>query len=121
MWFFSASEVNADPLPRQRLTNTLKPIPRSGAGILASSSARWSAFCIGGVLTAIGACCWVNYQVDLYGVFGRNDSRARVVYSNERSGKYLLSLRYLPEHFDALLVGSSITDNWDTTRIDSVR
>jgi hypothetical protein len=84
-------------------------------------AARWSALCIGGVITAVGACCWANYRVDLYGLFGPDDGRARLVYSNERSGKYLLSLRYVPEHFDGLLIGSSISDNWDTSRIDSLR
>jgi len=61
---------------------------------------------------------FLNYAIDLYGLFGKD---ARVGYSNERLGKYLLSLRYVPEHFDALLVGSSITDDWDTAKIDSVR
>lgn len=79
-----------------------------------SPEARWSAFCIVGALAAAAALCWLNYRVDLYGLFGKDHDRSGMVYSNERSGKYLLSLRYVPEHCDSLLVGSSVTDNWDT-------
>jgi hypothetical protein len=96
-----------------------RPIPARRAR--PSPEARWSALCIGGVLATVGACCGVNYWVDLYRVFGRDDGRARFVLSNERSGKYLLSLRYVPERFNGLLIGSSITDNWDTSRITSIR
>jgi alginate O-acetyltransferase complex protein AlgI len=72
-------------------------------------------------LTAVGALCWVNYRVDLYGLFGQDPDRGIVVYSNERSGKYLLSLRYVPERFDGLLVGTSMTDNWDTAQAAPIR
>jgi len=74
--------------------------------------------CLGIVFTMAGASAWINYAVDLYGLFGKD---ARVVYSDERTGKYLLSLRYVPESFDGLLVGSSLTDNWNTAKLDSVR
>jgi hypothetical protein len=86
-----------------------------------SSAARWSALSIGAAFAAIAAGAWVNYRVDLYGVFGPNDGAARVVYTNERTSKYLLSMRYVPERFDALLVGTSITNNWDTAKIGALR
>jgi len=79
---------------------------------------RWTALCLGSVAAVVCVFLAVNYAVDLYGLFGKD---ARIVYTDDRLGKYLLSLRYVPERFDALLVGSSITDNWDTAKIDSVR
>jgi hypothetical protein len=54
----------------------------------------------------------VNVHLDPMGLF---HSKAHLLlYTNERWSKYLLTLRYVPEHFDAVLVGSSLTDNWDT-------
>jgi len=83
-----------------------------------SPEARWTLCCIGGVMAISAVFSWVNWKVDLYGLFGKG---SRIVYSDERQGKYLLSRRYVPGNFDALLVGTSITDNWDTSKIDSLR
>ena len=93
------------------LCRILNSVPRH-AGTRSASAPTIAA-------VAVGA--WVNYRIDLYGVFGRNDGAARVAYTNERANKYLLSMRYVPERFDALLVGTSVTDNWDTAKIGAFR
>ncbi len=86
-----------------------------------SSAARWSALTIGATLAAVALLVWVNYRIDLYGLFGRNDGATRVVFTNDRAGKYLLAIRYVPERFDGLLVGTSVTGNWDTAKIGAFR
>lgn len=51
----------------------------------------------------------VNVYVDIYGLWlGRKD---RKVYVNERTSKYLLSFRYIPENFDGIIVGPSLSAN----------
>ena len=59
----------------------------------------------------------LNISVDFYGLFNSADKRDRVAYVNERTSKYLFGLRYIPENFNGLLLGSSITSNWDTSVI----
>ncbi len=86
-----------------------------------SREARWASCCILAAIALGGICCFINYRIDLYGLFGATSDHDRLIYQNEKPDKYLLSLRYIPEHFDALLVGSSVTDNWDTSRIKSVQ
>ncbi len=76
------------------------------------TAAFWSCLVIITVAVAGGAFVAINYWADPMGLF--HSKSGLLVYTNERWSKYLLSLRYVPEHFDAVLVGSSLTDNWDT-------
>jgi hypothetical protein len=39
------------------------------------------------------------------------------IYTAEKASKYLLSFRYIPENFDALLVGPSLSDQLDPSKI----
>jgi hypothetical protein len=57
-----------------------------------------------------------NVRADIYGLF-RSDSRQLPLYDSERRGKYLLSHRYVPEHFAGILLGSSVTSAWNTAGI----
>jgi hypothetical protein len=70
---------------------------------------------VGAVLTAI------NWRINAYGVFGDPPGESRTVISNERQTKYLFSFNYIPGNFDALLVGSSIASNIDTSKIHGMR
>lgn len=63
----------------------------------------------------------LNYRLNLYGVFGNPAGKKLVVYDNERTTKYLFSYNYIPANFDAVLVGTSISDNWDTSHIAGMR
>ena len=69
----------------------------------------------------LGLLISVNIYIDLYGVFRTTKNRYLVVYGDDRVAKYLLSLRYVPENFDAILVGPSISSNWDTHQIHHLR
>ncbi|PZR12585.1 MAG: hypothetical protein DI539_19895 [Flavobacterium psychrophilum] len=57
----------------------------------------------------------INVYVDIYGLFlGRKE---RKVYNNERTSKYLLSYRYIPENYDAIIIGPSLSANLNPRQI----
>jgi hypothetical protein len=70
---------------------------------------------IGGVI--VGA----NVAFDIFGQFRPVRGRHLPVYGDERTAKYLLSWKYVPENFNALLVGASITANWNVHEFDQLR
>ncbi len=76
------------------------------------------------VLVLGGAFLCFNYWVNIYGVFGDVSGKS---YSPLGGGtteyvfKYLFSYNYIPRNFDGLMIGSSITDNWDTSRLNNVK
>lgn len=56
--------------------------------------------------------CFVsfNYYYDIHGVFGNRKSLIKV-YANERSAKYLLAHEYIPNNYEAFIVGPSLAAN----------
>jgi hypothetical protein len=58
-----------------------------------------------------------NYQIDFYGLFHPERHAPALLYSNERTGKYLLAMQYVPRNFDGVLVGSSVSNNWPVTAV----
>jgi hypothetical protein len=75
-------------------------------------TSRWSGLVIAAVLIVGCAFVAINAHLDPMGLF---HSKPRIaIYTNERWSKYLLSIRYVPEQFDAVLIGTSVTGNWNT-------
>lgn len=70
-----------------------------------------------GVIGAFG----VNAVLDPYGLFRDTHQRRLVVYGDPRIAKYLLNQRYVPENFDAIFIGSSVTANWNMRGLDRLR
>lgn len=72
------------------------------------------------VLTATllisAAAAAANVAIDYYGLFGPTNGRCIALQYNERFEKNLLSRRYVPENFDALLIGPSTSFNIDTKK-----
>jgi hypothetical protein len=62
-----------------------------------------------------------NVAIDLYGLFRSGYGPNLKVYGEERNCKYLFSYRYIPENFDGLMLGSSVSDNIPTRRIAGLR
>lgn len=60
-----------------------------------------------------------NYYLDDFGLF-RSHSERRI-WAREKTSKYLMSYKYIPENFDAVLVGSSVSANLDTRKITSYK
>ncbi len=63
----------------------------------------------------------LNYYVDMYGLFRHEDSRALKVYVNERTTKYLLSYKYIPENFEGILIGPSLSANLNTKTLEDYK
>jgi hypothetical protein len=63
------------------------------------------------VVFAINAAIMITF--DVYGLFRNPNSRRLPIFYGDRMGKYLLSSRYVPANFDALLIGPSSSVNWD--------
>ncbi len=53
----------------------------------------------------------VNYAIDLYGLFRDPKGRSISIYSDERTAKYLLAHRYVPENFEGYILGPSLSAN----------
>ncbi|HRD43384.1 MAG TPA: hypothetical protein PLN30_06505, partial [Ferruginibacter sp.] len=51
----------------------------------------------------------INYSIDIYGLF--RGKKERKVYINERTSKYLFSMRYIPENYEGIIAGPSLSDN----------
>ncbi len=66
---------------------------------------------IAGVLVA------VNWFIDLYGLFRDTSDRKISIYSDERTSKYLLAHRYVPDNFDGYILGPSLSANVDPQQI----
>jgi len=74
------------------------------------------------IVVCAGAGAALNYRINAFGLFG--DVRGKVYRSylnQDREAKYLYSLNYIPSNFNGILVGSSISGNWDTGGIQSAR
>ena len=57
----------------------------------------------------------LNVYIDIYGLFlGTKD---RKVFTNERTSKYLLSYRYIPENYDGIIIGPSLSANLNPQRL----
>jgi len=67
------------------------------------------------LLTGIFFIVTINYLFDDYGLF--NSKKEKRIYMDEKDSKYLLSLKYVPSNFDAILVGPSYSDHIETKNI----
>lgn len=55
----------------------------------------------------------INWFIDLYGVFRTTGGKSVSIYSDERTSKYLLAYRYVPENFSTYILGPSLSANLD--------
>jgi len=60
-----------------------------------------------------------NLWEDDFGLFWSNGPKR--IWDQERTSKYLMSFRYIPNHFDGLLLGPSYSDRLDTRGLDGYR
>ena len=81
----------------------------------------WIYTVIGALVLGAGVSSAANAWFDIYGLFRNDHGRLLPVYGDERVAKYLLSERYVPANFDGLLLGPSITANWNTRRFQKFR
>ena len=81
----------------------------------------WLIETVGATFFLLIAIVLLNMSIDIYGIFRTAKGRHLLVYGDERIAKYLLSEKYVPENFDTLLIGSSVSANWNTSEIDTWR
>src|ERR1700759_2893468 len=82
---------------------------------------RWLLTTFGCFLFLAGGAIALNISIDVYGLYRNTKGRHLVDYGDNRISKYLLSEHYVPENFDAILIGPSISANWDTHGIHTLR
>jgi len=63
----------------------------------------------------------LNAYVDTYGLFRPARGRVLTIYGEERIAKYLHSFRYIPENFDGVLLGSSVSSIFETRDFNGYR
>ena len=85
------------------------------------STRAWLLETLGIALCMVAAIVLVNMYIDIYGIFRNAKGRHLPVYGDERIAKYLLSEKFVPENFDALLIGTSVSANWKTSDISDFR
>ena len=69
----------------------------------------------------VAVCVAIFVALDEFGLFRSANGRMIGIYTSERTAKYFLSMRYVPENFDAILVGPSLSDQVDTQGISAYR
>ncbi len=80
---------------------------------------RWLLLTILVIAALFGANFLLSYHYDVYGMLrdpqGRSlaSSGLHVPITDDRVSKYMLNQRYVPANFDSLLLGSSMTGNWN--------
>jgi hypothetical protein len=82
---------------------------------------NWLLTTFASILVVVGTVIGINVRIDPYGLYWPDQRRHLPVYGDERVAKYLLAWRYVPERFNALLVGASITATWDVRGIEKLR
>ncbi|MFC4870946.1 hypothetical protein [Negadavirga shengliensis] len=55
----------------------------------------------------------LNYAINIYGLFKPEVPVEMSVFADERQSKYLLAHRYIPSHFDGVILGPSLSANLD--------
>jgi hypothetical protein len=58
----------------------------------------------------------LNWYLDIYGLFRPVKGRELPVYHAERISKYLLSYQYIPQNFNTVLLGTSLSANIDFSK-----
>jgi hypothetical protein len=82
---------------------------------------NWFLMAVSLIAVGGGMIVGVNVMVDPYGLYRDTHGRRLPVYGDSRVSKYLLSARYVPDNFNAILIGSSMSANWDMTGVEKLR
>lgn len=78
------------------------------------TSRQYLAFLIAIVFAVVGSFAAFNWIQDDFGLFGSRG--AKRIWTLEKTSKYLMSYRYIPQNFDGLLIGPSYSDGFVNTQ-----
>ena len=73
------------------------------------------------VAVIVAVCVTILVALDEFGLFRSSKGRTIGIYTSERTAKYFLSMRYIPDNFDGLLIGPSLSDQLDTREINTYK
>ena len=82
---------------------------------------RWLVGTIATTVLSLVLIVGVNVELDLYGLYHDTHGRRLDAYGDPRVAKYLLSTAYVPNNFNAVLLGSSVSVNWNLTAVRGLR
>ena len=82
---------------------------------------NWLLLTVSTIVAAVGIVVTTSYAADPFGVWHDPSGRKLVVYFDQKKAKFLMNMRYVPSNFDGLLIGSSVTANWDVPPIGDIR
>jgi hypothetical protein len=72
----------------------------------------WLFTCLGLVALVIGLNLLLAWRLDMFGLLRDTHGRQLSNSRHERKAKYLLNFNYVPDNFDALVIGASSSANW---------
>ena len=86
------------------------------------SGRAWIIATLGGLAIVVCLNLGFAWRSDRFGVL-RDPGGRQLITSphHERQAKYLLNYSYVPENFDALIIGNSQTINWDLNALTGYR
>lgn len=79
------------------------------------TSKQYVFYIFGGVVATLVLFTGINLYVNDFGLFASRDSVR--VWTDEKTSKYLMSFRYIPENFQNVIIGPSVSVNMDTRKI----
>ncbi len=85
------------------------------------SPPRWLSYTISVTVAAGAIVAGGNAVLDIYGLFRNSHDRKLQPWGDGRIAKYLLSTRYVPENFNGIFMGTSVSANWDVSTLGPYR
>ena len=92
------------------MSTTVTPAPPQTARTI--SARTWLMATLGLVAVVVGLNLLLAWRMDIFGLLRDPRGRELVNSRHERKAKYLLNFNYVPENFDALVIGASSSANW---------
>ena len=99
----------------------LSPLDATTTPAARLSSRRWLLWTLLLLALVVGAELALAWRLDVFGILRNPAGRALITSSHERQAKYLLNEAYVPENFNALIIGASASVNWRPQRLTGYR
>jgi hypothetical protein len=85
------------------------------------SATLWLIAFFGMAALVVGINLLAAWRMDVFGILRDAHGRSLITSDHERKEKYLLNQAYVPENFNALLIGASASVNWHMEPVDGYR
>jgi hypothetical protein len=95
--------------------------PTAPADTKTPSAGAWLFATLGLVALFVGLNLLLAWKLDIFGMLRDTHGRHLITARHERQAKYLLNYYYVPENFDALVIGASSSANWKLEGLSQYR